>query len=441
MKSKEAKNSMLVGFRFKNTRSFYRENRLSMEATSDKELAEINTFSASTKIMPKDENEFLKSAVIFGSNASGKSNVIKIISYMRNCLLESASQRPIIAGNEYFAFYKEACDEESLYEVEIIYNATYYKYGFTLLHGRVESEWLERRKERLTKVFTRKKDSIEITGLSKDAAKLLNLNPNTLFLSIGMNFKLDIAPYMNDVMAWFLNLLIVFENNANSFDIYNLEGGKYRKQAINILKKADIGIQDIKVIKDKVASISNLNDVLRFNTQLQTNPAHFGQLKQENADLFNIDLETSFNEYDKNNNIVGTKSVRIFKNRGFHSEGTERLLYYLGWILAALDQGRVIFIDEVDAKLHFLVADYIIKLFNSIDNNPKNAQLICTAHNIMLMDEDLRRDQIYFTSKDKVGVSTLASLSDFTNVRKNDLFSKKYLAGFYTSLPDMKYSD
>lgn len=435
MKSKEAKNSMLVGFRFKNTRSFYRENRLSMEATSDKELAEINTFSASTKIMPKDENEFLKSAVIFGSNASGKSNVIKIISYMRNCLLESASQRPIIAGNEYFAFYKEACDEESLYEVEIIYNATYYKYGFTLLHGRVESEWLERRKERLTKVFTRKKDSIEITGLSKDAAKLLNLNPNTLFLSIGMNFKLDIAPYMNDVMAWFLNLLIVFENNANSFDIYNLEGGKYRKQAINILKKADIGIQDIKVIKDKVASISNLNDVL------QTNPAHFGQLKQENADLFNIDLETSFNEYDKNNNIVGTKSVRIFKNRGFHSEGTERLLYYLGWILAALDQGRVIFIDEVDAKLHFLVADYIIKLFNSIDNNPKNAQLICTAHNIMLMDEDLRRDQIYFTSKDKVGVSTLASLSDFTNVRKNDLFSKKYLAGFYTSLPDMKYSD
>ena len=83
---------MLIGFRFKNTRSFYQENRLSMEATSDKELAEINTFSASTKIMPKDENEFLKSAVIFGSNASGKSNVIKIRSYMRNCLLESASQ-------------------------------------------------------------------------------------------------------------------------------------------------------------------------------------------------------------------------------------------------------------------------------------------------------------------------------------------------------------
>ena len=270
---------------------------------------------------------------------------------------------------------------------------------------------------------------------------MLNLNPNTLFLSIGMNFKLNIAPYINDVMAWFLNLLIVFENNANIFDIYNLEGGKYRKQALSILKKADIGIQDIKVIKDKVASISNINDVLRLNTQLQINSTGYGQLKQEDADLFNIDLETSFYVYDKDDNVVGTKNVRIFKNRGFNSEGTERLLYYLGWILAALDQGRVIFIDEVDAKLHFLVADYIIQLFNSIDNNPKNAQLICTAHNIMLMDEDLRRDQIYFTCKDKVGVSTLASLSDFTNVRKNDLFSKKYLAGFYTSLPDMQYSN
>lgn len=88
-----------------------------------------------------------------------------------------------------------------------------------------------------------------------------------------------------------------------------------------------------------------------------------------------------------------------------------------------------------------LVADYIIKLFNSIDTNPKNAQLICTAHNVMLMDEDLRRDQIYFTSKDKYGESSLVSLSDYKNVRKTDLFSKRYLAGFYAKLPDMLNKD
>ena len=81
--------------------------------------------------------------------------------------------------------------------------------------------------------------------------------------------------------------------------------------------------------------------------------------------------------------------------------------------------------------------DYIIGLFNSIEHYPKNAQLICTAHNVMLMDEGLRRDQIYFTSKDKDGKSSLVSLADYKGVRKTDLFSKRYLAGFYASLPDL----
>ena len=109
----------------------------------------------------------------------------------------------------------------------------------------------------------------------------------------------------------------------------------------------------------------------------------------------------------------------------------------MGYILAALDKGKIIFIDEIDSKLHFLVADYLLKMFNSIDKNPNNSQLICTAHNIMLMDDDLRRDQIYFTSKDEYGVSSLVSLADYKGVRKNDLFSKKYLAGFYLKLPNL----
>ena len=87
--------------------------------------------------------------------------------------------------------------------------------------------------------------------------------------------------------------------------------------------------------------------------------------------------------------------------------------------------------------MHFLVTDYFVKFFNSIGKNPNNAQLVCTAHNVMLMDEDLRRDQIYFTSKDCYGESFLVALSDYKNVRKTDLFSKKYLAGFYSKLPDM----
>lgn len=429
---------MLVNFRFKNVRSFYSENEISLEATKDDTMREINTFSVNKKIMSGDA-ELLKSAVIFGGNASGKSNVIKALSYMRNVIFLSASQIPVMQNNETFAFYDKANEEDSLYEVELISNNTFYRYGFVLNGGTVKQEWLERRTERITSVFRRSETGLDIVGLDKAAVKLINLAPNALFLSVGRNFHLDILPALNDVMTWFQNLLIVFENNANSLDIYTMENGKYREKALKILKLADIGIRDIKVKKDKLVNMADINDVLRFNTQLQTQPAAMqGQLKQEENSLFNIDMQTDFDVYDEETKQpIAKKSIMLFKDRGFNSEGTERLLCYLGWMLAALDQGRVILIDEIDSKLHFLVADYLIKLFNSIDNNPKNAQLICTAHNVMLMDEDLRRDQIYFTSKDQYGESSLVALSDYKNVRKENLFSKRYLAGFYSKLPDM----
>lgn len=429
---------MLVNFRFKNFKSFYNENNLSLQATKDNELEEINTFNVNETLFNKTEqHELLKSAIIFGSNASGKSNVIKGITYMYNAIrLSSAQQIDIIKNNETFAFYENANNEISLYEVEIIQNNNLYKYGFTILQGKIEKEWLYKRNERTTIVFEREKNKLKITG-NELIQSLINIPETTLFLSIGSNFNLSISNYLKDVLDWFNNIIIVFENNANSLDIYSVENQKYKNLAIEILKKADIGIQNMTVVKDKIASLQDLNSVLAFNMQFQSNPNKYGQLKQENENMYNIDLDTQFNVYNNKNEKIATKDIMLFKDRGFHSEGTIRLLCYLGYILAALDKGKIIFIDEIDSKLHFLVADYLLKMFNSIDKNPNNSQLICTAHNIMLMDDDLRRDQIYFTSKDEYGVSSLVSLADYKGVRKNDLFSKKYLAGFYLKLPNL----
>ena len=429
---------MLVNFRFKNFKSFYEENELSLQKTKDDELTEINTFKVEDDVFTKTEsNELLKSAVIFGGNASGKSNVLKGLTYMLNAVQVSAAQQfDVIANNDTFAFYNDAYNKDSLYEVEVIQNGAFYRYGFTILNGKVKEEWLYRRKERLTTVFKRNGNKIEIAG-NASVQSLLNVPSTTLFLSIGENFNLSISNFIKDVVDWFKRLLIVFENSANSLDIYSVESGKYKEKALEILKKADIGIKNMYVIKDKVANLRDLNEVLAFNMKIQTNPKFYGQLKQENENMYNIDLDTTFDLYDNDNKVIGNREIYLFKDRGFHSEGTTRLLCYLGWILTALEQGRVILIDEIDSKLHFLVADYLIKLFNSIDKNTKNSQLICTAHNVMLMDDDLRRDQIYFTSKDSVGVSSLVSLADYKGVRKNDLFSKKYLAGFYANLPKM----
>lgn len=429
---------MLINFRFKNFKSFYGENQLSLQSVKDDELQEINTFFVDESLFNKDEpNELLKSAIIFGANASGKSNVIKGLQYMYNAIQVSAApQFYVIKANDPFAFYEDSYEKESLYEVEIIQNNTYYKYGFTILQGKIKEEWLFRKKERLTQVFKRHDNKIDITG-NANVQNLINVPDTVLFLSIGLNYNLSISEYIKDVLQWFGSILIVFENNANSLDIYTTENEKYKKQALEILQKADIGIRNMTVVKDKVADLRDLNAVLALNMRMQTNPNMYGQLKQENENMYNIDLDTKFDVYNSKNKKVGERNVMLYKDKGFHSEGTTRLLCYLGWILAALDKGRVIFIDEIDSKLHFLVADYLIKMFNSIDKNTNNAQLICTAHNVMLMDEDLRRDQIYFTSKNKYGVSELVSLADFKGVRKNDLFSKKYLAGFYSDLPNM----
>lgn len=430
---------MFINFRFGNCRSFYEETNLSLQATADSTLREINTFTADEKVMDKGDNELLKSAVIFGGNASGKSNIIKAFTYMVNVVRLSSAQIPIVAGNEPFAFQKNSGKKPSLFEVEFIQNGIYYKYGFELAGGVVYHEWLYKREERLIKVFERTYEKIEIMGLSSQVINLIKIPMATLFVSIGNHFNLAINRYLNDVLVWFSNNLIVFENMANSLDIYTMENGKYKKQALDILKRADIGISDFIVVKDKIATVENQNDILGFNTQMQINPALVtGQIKAENENVYNIDVKTDFDVFDENNEVVDKKSVMLFKEHGFNSEGTVRLFCYLGWILAALDKGRTIFIDEIDAKLHFLVADYIIGLFNSIEHNPKNAQLICTAHNVMLMDEGLRRDQIYFTSKDKYGRSSLVSLSDYNGVRKTDLFSKRYLAGFYASLPNLE---
>ncbi len=430
---------MLVSFRFKNFKSFYNENELSLQAVKDDELKELNTFMVYEKFFNKtEEHELLKSAIIFGGNASGKSNIIKGLTYMYNVIRLSSAQQfsNIVKSNEYFEFYENASDEPSWYEVEIIKNNNLYRYGFTILHGAIEKEWLYKRNERESIVFERNKGKIKITG-NTQAESLINVPETTLFLSLGANLNLTKKNYLKDVLDWFNDLIIVFENNANSLDIYSVENQKYKDLAVEILKKADIGIRDMNVVKDKVADLHNLNEVVAFNMNIQTNPLRYGQLKQENEHMYNIDLNTKFDVYNNMNEKVATKDIMLFKDRGFHSEGTIRLLCYLGYILAALDKGRVILIDELDSKLHFLVADYLIKMFNSIDKNLKNAQLICTAHNVMLMDDDLRRDQIYFTSKDEFGVSSLVSLSDYKGVRKNDLFSKKYLAGFYSKLPNL----
>ncbi len=421
---------MLVEFKVTNFRSFKEETVLSMKASTrvdDNEFFELNTFEVLDNILP-NENRLVKTATIYGTNASGKSNVIKAIKYMRDAVMLSGAL-DVLKHNEPFAFISPN-NKETVFEMSFIENNIYYEYSFRIKDNIITNEKLYKRIERKTLVFERTNESVKIAGITAAVGNIIKVNPTILFLSQAKSYSLGSTSIdFNNAFNWFSKLIIVFEENRNLLTIYDNQ--KYITQALDILKMADIGIENFNVHKEKIES-GNPSTIPTIDL---SNPA---QIMKENNVYNTIDIETYFNVYNELGEISGKKEVYLLKDIGFHSEGTKRLLMYLGWILKALNEGNVILIDEIDSKLHFLIADYILRSFNSISKNWYNAQLICTAHNLLLMDGDIRRDEIYFTSKMPNGETMLKCLAKFKGVLKKNLFSKNYLLGFYTELPNMK---
>ena len=147
-----------------------------------------------------------------------------------------------------------------------------------------------------------------------------------------------------------------------------------------------------------------------------------------------VSLITKHYYYDEKWEKTGIISTPLL----FESAGTKKLFEIAGPIIKALANGSVVFIDEIDSRLHPMLVRFLVMLFNSISKNPKNAQLICTTHNVLLLDEEIRRDQIYFTEKDEYGVSKLYSLTDFKGVRKESKLLKQYLLGVFGATPKIK---
>ena len=147
-----------------------------------------------------------------------------------------------------------------------------------------------------------------------------------------------------------------------------------------------------------------------------------------------VALTTKHHIYSANWENAGIISTPVV----FESAGTKKLFEIAGPIIKALENGSVVFIDEIDSRLHPMLVRFLVMMFNSISKNPKNAQLICSTHDVLLLDEDIRRDQVYFTEKDEYGVSTLYSLTDFKGVRKESKLLKQYLLGAFGATPKLQ---
>lgn len=413
---------MLIGFTFKNYASFYEENIFTMKSSADTKFKDLNTIK--TKY-----GELLKSAFVLGANGSGKSNFINAVNFMKDVVLAELSlQSKLIASVNNFAFSKISDDTPSVFEIEFIADDMVYEYGFELIGGEVNREYLYKKTKRKTIVFDRTSPDFNDISLSKDMDNVKELTKNTrrdtlfLYWANGGNNEMAMTVY-----RWFENIQIFDTDNTSKLlnaTIEYLEESKDGKSNIlTLLQKADVNILDfeLELLED--------NEHNKFiKTALKKSFA------EKMSPLKSVSMKTKHKVYDEEWKNIGILSTNI----GFESAGTRKLFEIAGPIIKALENGNIVFIDEIDSRLHPMLVRFLVMMFNSISKNPKNAQLICNTHDVLLLDEDIRRDQIYFTEKDKYGVSRLYALTDFKGVRKESKLLKQYLLGSFGATPKLQ---
>lgn len=394
---------MLIRFSFKNFKSFKNENCLDMEATSLKEH-EYNV----AKI---DNGEYLKVSAIYGANASGKTNVLQAFDYMKKRILvsdDSKMNSPIDEENIYSFMINNA---PIALEVEILAkNNKIYKYGFEVLKDKIISEWLfEKRVNKFYSIFERENNNVSMKP--NKISELVNIDERTLFLNIYSKIDRNNEDFSN-VYDWFVNSTYLdlgnpnferFINNRVSLKILSDEN--YKKELLKFIKTFDSGIEGIKTTPDSIEAVKSNNGIIDIEV------IHRG----ENGEL---------------------KALPFY----LESNGTRKMFHLFDFFMDALKNGMVLFVDELDAKLHPLLTRYIINLFHNSDTNKGNGQLIYSTHDtVNLNKETFRRDEIWFAEKDKDGVSKIYSLADYkindVKVRNDATYNKDYLSGRYGAIP------
>jgi len=421
---------MLIEFSIGNYRSIKEPVTVSMVAAKlrsrNRALDENNLFPIA------DSVSLLRSAAIYGANASGKSNLIQALAFMRRFVLESSKEtqadEPI--NVESFKLSTETENAPSYFEVVFRLEGKRFRYGFEVDSKRVRSEWLYHVPEvREARLFVRKEDDFAISSVFKEAKGLSDkTRDNALFLSVIAQFN---GPVAKSILRWFRGLGVISgldDIGYRFFTLEKFEDGTFRDDILAIIKRLDFGIDDI-AVRSIETTEANIPIGLLAELRKLVAPGAKDELlfpKQVKS------LTSIHGKYDHDNSPV---ALTTFGFDNAESEGTKKLFYLLGPILDTLRSGRVFVVDELDARFHPHITVSIIKLFNSNETNPKNAQLIFATHDTNLLDNRLfRRDQIWFTEKTTFGATDLFSLAEY-RVRNDAFFEKEYLAGKYGAIP------
>ncbi|ROH85266.1 ATP-binding protein [Pseudomethylobacillus aquaticus] len=410
---------MLLEFRVRNYRSIRDEVVLSFVASKDKKLAETHLATTGISSLPN----VLRSAVVYGPNASGKSTLLQALFYMRAVVAESATiMQPGQTFNvQPFRLDMEYAKQPSEFEITFLLDGVRHQYGFTLTPERIVDEWLlvyraPKPQQWFRRSFNEETQSSDyefsithLTGprkLWQEATR-----PNALFLSTAAQLNSEL---LGPIFRWLVEQPDYFGAGLSPLpdlttQLLQTELGK--KAVREFLASADISISD-------VVSVSRPG----FQQQILFGPdgANFSREEREI-------LMPQFVHHTEH----GSATFELHEE----SEGTQRLYALIAPVLDVLKNGRLLIVDELDRSLHPLLVRRLVRMFHMPELNPLGAQLLFSTHDTSLLDRTLfRRDQIWFTEKDRDQATRLFPLSDFSP-RETEAWEKGYLIGRYGAVP------
>lgn len=432
---------MLIRFSVTNFLSIREKQTLDMTAVATcKERLEDNTFNIAN-------SKLLKNVIIYGANASGKSNLFIAMKHMARFVIDSAKESQASEKLRIIPFLlnKNSSKLPSVFEIEFFVGDTHYRYGFEVSQQRFEKEWLFKSKNRreiplFFRLFDDDHDNIQVEDSFSDAVDIIKMTrENTLFLSACSAWAVREA---ESIVQYFIQKFHVLSgSNLDGIGAYTaskINDGTLHRQVIDFLSRADMGIQDINVTEKELPE--KLVQLLRSQNDFDESPKV-------------MEIKSKHFIYDDNGKKSGYTE---FNFDGLESLGTRKAFALAGPIIDAITNGEVIVIDELDSRLHPIFVCQIVAMFNSAKLNAQNAQLIFNTHDTNLLGHKvckdksgkkeymLRRDQIYFAEKDQTEASHYYSLIEFkeekedgslAGIRNDASFESDYLSGRYGAIP------
>lgn len=397
--------------------------------------------------------ELLKAAAIYGANGSGKSNIVKAMAYLKQIVVEGDISNPFENNEIKFKLSEEFQSQPTHFEIEFKQHEKYYSYGIDFDENIIYEEWLyelDIKTEKDELIFERKliDDKIKLKlhpsylKTEKDKLRIELYEEEMLEKHIPfVSFLLGKDNFhFYDVYFWFLFYYnIIFPNTPfNYTDTFKLTTNQFNNLK-EIIKKLDIGIENIELLKypfeDIFNDMTNFNDVQEgindyFNDKsFKDNVLHLSHQNQ----LWKVaKSDKGLIAYQINTQHLGSNNKLVSFSFNEESDGTNRLLDILPFLNWIINNQGLIFIDEIGRSLH---PSLLKKLVTLIMKTPTKGQIIFTTHDSHLLDLDIfRPDEIWFVEKNEAGRTKTYTMSDF-KPRYDENIEKGYLMGRFGAIP------